>query len=48
MTAVFFVMMPMVYLSGFIFPIENMPAAIRPVTYVIPVRYYLVIVRGDL
>jgi len=26
MTAVFFFMMPMIYLSGFIFPIENMPA----------------------
>jgi ABC-2 type transport system permease protein len=48
MTAAFFVMMPMVYLSGFIFPIENMPAAIQPVTYLIPVRYYLDIVRGIL
>jgi ABC-2 type transport system permease protein len=48
MTAAFFVMMPMVYLSGFIFPIENMPAAIQPVTYLVPVRYYLVIVRGIL
>jgi ABC-2 type transport system permease protein len=48
MTAAFFVMMPMIYLSGFIFPIENMPAAIQPVTYLIPVRYYLVIVRGIL
>jgi ABC-2 type transport system permease protein len=46
MTAAFFVMMPMVYLSGFVFPIENMPPTIRPVTYLIPVRYYLVIVRG--
>ena len=46
MTAVFFFMMPMIYLSGFIFPIENMPAAIRPFTYLIPLRYYLVIVRG--
>jgi ABC-2 type transport system permease protein len=48
MTAAFFVMMPMVYLSGFIFPIENMPAAIQPITYAVPVRYYLVIVRGIL
>jgi ABC-2 type transport system permease protein len=48
MTAAFFVMMPMVYLSGFVFPIENMPAAIQPVSYVIPMRYYLVIVRGIL
>jgi len=46
MTATFFFMMPMVYLSGFIFPIENMPAAIRAVTYLIPLRYFLVIVRG--
>jgi len=46
MTAVFFFMMPMIYLSGFIFPIENMPAVIEPITYLIPLRYYLVIVRG--
>jgi ABC-2 type transport system permease protein len=46
MTAVFFFMMPMIYLSGFIFPIENMPAVIQPITYLIPLRYYLVIVRG--
>ena len=36
----------MLYLSGFIFPVENMPAAIQPVAYVIPLTYYLVIVRG--
>jgi ABC-2 type transport system permease protein len=46
MTAVFFFLMPMLYLSGFIFPIENMPAVIQPITYLIPLRYYLVIVRG--
>jgi len=46
LTAVFFFLMPMIYLSGFVFPIENMPAAIRPFTYLIPLRYYLVIVRG--
>jgi ABC-2 type transport system permease protein len=46
MTAAFFVVMPMLYLSGFIFPIENMPAVIQPLTYLIPLRYYLVIVRG--
>jgi ABC-2 type transport system permease protein len=46
MTAAFFVMMPMVYLSGFVFPIENMPQAVQALTYAIPVRYYLVIVRG--
>lgn len=46
MTAVFFFVAPMMYLSGFVFPIESMPAWIQPVTYLIPLRYYLVIVRG--
>jgi ABC-2 type transport system permease protein len=46
MTTTFFFLMPMVYLSGFVFPIENMPAVIQPFTYLIPLRYYLVIVRG--
>jgi ABC-2 type transport system permease protein len=46
MTATFFFLTPMIYLSGFIFPIENMPAAIQPFTYLIPLTYFLVIVRG--
>jgi thioredoxin reductase len=46
MTASFFFLIPMVFLSGFVFPIENMPAAIQPVTYVIPLRYFLEILRG--
>jgi ABC-2 type transport system permease protein len=46
MTATFFFLMPMIYLSGFIFPIENMPRVIQIATYLIPLRYFLVIVRG--
>jgi ABC-2 type transport system permease protein len=46
MTATFFFLTPMIYLSGFIFPIENMPAVIQPFTYLIPLRYFLIIVRG--
>lgn len=46
MTSTFFFLVPMIYLSGFIFPIENMPAAIQAFTTVIPLRYFLVIVRG--
>jgi ABC-2 type transport system permease protein len=46
MTASFFFLIPMVFLSGFVFPIENMPAAIQPITYLIPLRYFLVILRG--
>jgi ABC-2 type transport system permease protein len=46
LTATFFFLVPMIYLSGFIFPIENMPPVIQAVTYLIPLRYFLVIVRG--
>ena len=46
MTSTFFFLTPMIYLSGFIFPIENMPKVIQPITYLIPLRYFLVIVRG--
>lgn len=45
MTAWFF-MMPAIMFSGFIFPIENMPKVIQLVTYLVPLRYFLVIVRG--
>jgi ABC-2 type transport system permease protein len=46
MTSMFFFLMPMVYLSGFVFPIENMPIPIQWVTLAIPLRYFLVVVRG--
>ena len=46
MVAAFFVMMPCVLLSGFIFPVENMPPAIQALASLIPLKYYLEIVRG--
>jgi ABC-2 type transport system permease protein len=46
MTSTFFFLIPMVLLSGFVFPIENMPAVIQPITYLIPLRYFLVILRS--
>ncbi len=46
MTAAFFIILPMILLSGFIYPIENMPEAIQYITYLIPLRYFLVIIRG--
>jgi ABC-2 type transport system permease protein len=46
MGAVFCAMVPMIYLSGLIFPIANMPPAIQLVTYAIPLRYYAEIIRG--
>jgi ABC-2 type transport system permease protein len=44
--AQFFFFMPFIYLSGFAFPISNMPRVIQYVTYLIPLRYFLEIVRG--
>ncbi len=46
MAAAFFVMVPMIYLSGLMFPIENMPRAVQYITYLIPVRYYADVIRG--
>lgn len=45
-TSMFFLMMPMMFLSGFVFPIENMPKVIQWITYAMPLRYYFNIVRG--
>lgn len=39
-------MLPTIFLSGFIFPIRGMPAPIRALTYIVPARYFLVILRG--
>ena len=44
--ATFLFYMPAVLLSGFMFPIENMPVFFQYVTYVNPLRYFLVIIRG--
>lgn len=38
--------LPTFLLSGFIFPIHNMPAFIQGITYAIPARYFLVALRG--
>ncbi len=46
MSAMFFVLIPMLLLSGFVFPIENMPRVIQWLTYAIPLRYFFVILRG--
>jgi len=45
-TSAFLIIMPMIFLSGFTFPVENMPQAIQYVTYLIPLRYFLTIIRG--
>jgi ABC-2 type transport system permease protein len=42
----FFFTMPAFILSGFAFPIENMPEWIQYLTYANPLRYFLIIIRG--
>ena len=38
--------LPTFLLSGFIFPIQNMPVVIQAVTFLVPARYFLVALRG--
>jgi len=42
----FFFVMPAFILSGFAFPLENMPQWLQYVTYISPLRYFLIIIRG--
>ena len=46
MSSIFFFILPMVLLGGFVFPINNMPPVIQAVTYALPLRYFFVIIRG--
>jgi len=45
LTSLFFIM-PQIVLSGFVFPIENMPKFFQIISTVIPSRYFFVIIRG--
>jgi len=46
MMSTFFFYFPAVLLSGFMFPIANMPEMVQWLTYLNPLRYFLVIIRG--
>ncbi len=46
MMAAMFFYMPALLLSGFVFPIDNMPPVFQYITYINPLRYFLVIIRG--
>ena len=43
----FFFAMPTLFLSGFAFPISSMPPALQWFSYLIPLRYFLVIIRAS-
>jgi ABC-2 type transport system permease protein len=45
MTSFFFIL-PFFMLSGFVFPISNMPQVVQWLTYLNPLRFFLVILRG--
>jgi ABC-2 type transport system permease protein len=46
MMVTFFLLMPFFMLSGFVFPIANMPTVIQWLTFLNPLRHFLVIIRG--
>jgi ABC-2 type transport system permease protein len=39
-------MLPALLLSGFFYPIENMPPILQAITTIVPARYFLVVIRG--
>ena len=46
MTAQMLTMLPSVMLSGYVFEIKNMPKFLQLVTFIIPARYFILIIRG--
>ncbi len=44
--SMFLFLFPMNLLSGFVFPITSMPKAVQYLTYIVPLRYFLEILRG--
>jgi len=39
-------MLPTILLSGFIFPVENMPEVLQWVSYIVPAKYFIIIVKS--
>ncbi|HEU20403.1 MAG TPA: ABC transporter permease [Deltaproteobacteria bacterium] len=46
MMTTFFFLLPFFMLSGFVFPIANMPEVVQWLTYLNPLRYFLIVIRG--
>ena len=46
MLTVWMTLLPSIFLSGFFFPLEAMPKVLQWISYVFPLRYYLVIIRS--
>ncbi len=45
MLTVWMTLLPSIFLSGFFFPLEAMPKVLQWISYIFPLRYYLVIIR---
>jgi len=48
MTAMLVTVLPSVMLSGFIFEIKNMPLVLQGICYIVPAKYFILIIRGIL
>jgi ABC-2 type transport system permease protein len=46
MLTTLFTVMPSIFLSGFFFPLAAMPVFLQVVSYIVPLRYFLIIARG--
>jgi ABC-2 type transport system permease protein len=46
MLSMFALMLPTILLSGFIFPIENMPMALQVLSYIMPPRWFIIIIKA--
>ncbi len=46
MLTVWMTLLPSIFLSGFFFPLEAMPGVLQAISYLVPLRYYLVIIRA--
>jgi len=48
MMLTYFTLLPTIFLSGFFFPLRAMPPVLQAISYLVPLRYYLVIIRSVL
>jgi ABC-2 type transport system permease protein len=46
MLVTMFTLLPSIFLSGFLFPLAAMPMILQAVSYVIPLRYFVIVTRG--
>ena len=46
MLTVWMTLLPSIFLSGFFFPLEAMPKVLQWISYIVPLRYYLIIIRA--